>query len=342
MKNVTIPEFAKDCADRTRKRLDTLAKLPGSLGKLEELSIRLAGITARECPSFPNKGLVLFAADHDIVLKGASASSQEMTELQVRNFCRGGGAINAFCRTANACFTIVDVGMKRDVDIPGLVQRKVVHGARDFSTDPAMTRDEALSCLQVGIDMAREQAARGINLLAPGEMGIGNTSPSAAIISVLADMPLESVTGMGAYMSSDRLRKKTELIRHGIEVNQPDPSDPLDVLAKVGGPEIAAMAGFMLGGVSLRIPVVLDGLIATAAALVAEKLFPGTASMLTGSHVSAVPGHAALMERLGIPTYLDLGMRLGEGTGAVLLFPVIDTAVRILTEMPTLDSLDFS
>ena len=342
MRNVTIPAFAKEYADKTQKRLDELAKLPGSLGRLEDLAIRLAGITASEYPSFPNKGLVLFAADHDIVLKGASASSQEMTEMQVRNFCRGGGAINAFCRTANASCTIVDVGMKRDVDIPGLVRRKVVHGARDFSCGPAMTRDEAMACLQTGIDMARSEAARGVGLLAAGEMGIGNTSPSAAVISVLADMPLESVTGMGAFMSSDRLKKKTELIRHGIETNHPDPSDPLDVLARVGGPEIAAMAGLMIGGASLRIPVVIDGLIATAAALVAEKLFPGVSHMLTGSHLSAVPGHAALMHRLGIPAYLDLGMRLGEGTGAVLLFPIIDTAVRILSEMPTLDSLELA
>lgn len=339
MDKICIPPFAADCAQKTQETLDRLAKLPGSLGKLEELAVRLAGITACEAPSFARKSLVLFAADHNIVRKGASASDQAVTEMQVRNFARGGGVINAFCRTASASMTLVDVGMLRDVQIPGVVCRKVVHAARDFSEGPAMSREEALACIQVGIDMARSEAAKGVQLMAPGEMGIGNTSPSAAIASVLTGLPLEDVTGMGLTMTSERMQRKIELLRSAVALNNPDPSDPVDVLAKVGGPEIGAMTGLMLGAASMRIPVVIDGLIATAAALLAERLFPGISKLLTGSHVSAAPGHARIMEMLGIPTYFDLDMRLGEGTGAVLLFPVIEAAVRILHEVPTLDSL---
>lgn len=340
VKPFIIPHFSHTTAQKTKERLDGLAKVPGSLGKLEELVIRLAGITNVECPSFPVKGVVLFAADHDIALKGVSATGQEVTAIQVRNFCRGGGTINAFCRSAGALFTAVDVGMKSAVDAPGLVCRNVVHAARDFSEGPAMTREEAEACIAVGMDMAQEQAARGVTLLAAGEMGIGNTSPSTAITSVLTGMSVERATGIGSLISSERLRRKVQLIRQGIEINKPDPSDPLDILAKVGGPEIGAMAGLMLGGASLRIPVVIDGFIAGAAAAIAVSLRPDARHMLIGSHISHEPGHAALMRYVDVPTYLDFGMRLGEGTGAALLFPIIDAAVRILTEMPTLKELE--
>ena len=188
--------------------------------------------------------------------------------------------------------------------------------------------------------MAREEAARGTTLLAAGEMGIGNTSPSSAVAAVLTGASVEDVTGIGSGIPSDRVRRKAELIRRGIDVNHPDPGDPVDVLAKVGGPELAAMAGLMLGGASLRIPVVVDGFIAGAAAAAAVALRPGLRDMLVGSHASCEPGHRILMEYLGIPTYFDFGLRLGEGTGAALLFPVIDAAVRILSEMRTLAELE--
>lgn len=341
MEHLVIPPFSEQAAKAARSRLDALAKVPGSLGCLEDLVARLAGITDKSYPSFPSKGVVLFAADHDIALKGVSASSQRVTEVQVRNFCKGGGVINAFCRNMGADFVAVDVGMKGDVpDVPGLIQRKVVYAARDFSEGPAMSREEAAACVQVGIDMARQQADQGITLLAAGEMGIGNTSPSTAIAVALTGMPVEKATSIGSVIPPDKLRLKAALIQRGLEINRPDPADTLDVLAKVGGPEIGAMAGLMLGGASLRIPVVVDGFIAGAAAAIAVGLHPGVRDMLVGSHVSTEPGHMALMNFVGIPTYLNLGMRLGEGTGAVLLFPLIDAAVRILTEMPTLKDLD--
>ena len=343
MCNLTIPDFSTQAAQAARQRLDSLAKVPGSLGKLEELAIRLAGITGNERPTFPDKAVVLFAADHDVALHGVSATGQEVTELQVRNFLKGGGTINAFCRNAGARLTVVDVGIKTDLDdAEGLVRRKVVHAARDLSEGPAMTRAEALACLQVGVDMAREEAQKGVTLLAAGEMGIGNTSPSSAVAAVLTGASVEEVTGIGSGIAPERVRRKAERIRRGIGLNRPDPGDPVDVLAKVGGPELAAMAGLMLGGAALRIPVVVDGFIAGAAAAVAVGLRPGLRDMLVGSHASFEPGHRIMMEYLGIPTYFDFRMRLGEGTGAALLFPIIDAAVRILTEMRTLEELGIS
>ena len=340
MDTITIPAFSMEAAEAAQTRLDNLAKVPGSLGRLEELAVRLAGITGQTCPSFPDKAVVLFAADHDIALKGVSATGQEVTEMQVRNFVKGGGTINAFCRNAGARLTVVDVGVKGELEgVEGLVRRKIVHGARDFSEGPAMTRDEALACMQVGVDMAREEAARGATLLAAGEMGIGNTSPSSAITAVLTGAPVEEVTGIGSGIPSAQVRHKAELIRYGIEINNPDPHDPLDVLAKVGGPELAAMSGLMLGGAALRIPVVVDGFIAGAAAAIAIALRPGMRDMLIGSHSSVEAGHQLFMRHLGIPTYFDFGLRLGEGTGAALLFPLIDASVRILTEMDTLQGI---
>lgn len=341
MKNLTVPAYSEQAAQAAQDRLNSLAKVPGSLGRLEDLAIRLAGITGKERPDFPVKSVVLFAADHDIALRGVSASGQEVTEIQVRNFLTGGGTINAFCRNAGARLVVVDVGVKGDMEgLEGLVRRKVVHAAKDFSKGPAMTRDEALACLQAGIDMARSEAEKGVTLLAAGEMGIGNTSPSSAITAVLTGASVEEVTGVGSGIPPERIRRKIELIRQGIDRNRPDPRDPVDVLAKVGGPEIAAMAGLMLGGASLRIPVVVDGFIAGVAAAVAIGLKPGMRDMLVGSHSSAEPGHSLLMKHLGIPTYLDMELCLGEGTGAALLYPIIDASVRILTEMRTLSELE--
>jgi len=341
MDKLTIPAFSQQAAQAAQNRLDSLAKVPGSLGTLEELAVRLAGITDQPCPAFPNKSVVLFAADHDIALKGVSATGQEVTEIQVRNFLKGGGTINAFCRNAGARFVAVDVGIKHDLnDAEGLVQRKVIHAACDFSEGPAMSREEALACLQVGLDMARTQAGQGVTLMAAGEMGIANTSPSSAIVATLTGVPVEQVTGMGSIIPTDRMRLKVKLIEQGLTVNRPNPHDALDILAKVGGPEIGAMAGFMLGGASLRIPVVVDGFIAGAAAAIAIGLYPEVREMLVGSHTSSEPGHQILMDYLNIPTYINFGLHLGEGTGAALLFPIIDAATRILTEMPTLKELD--
>ncbi len=340
MHKINIPPFDIDAAKACENRLLSLAKIPKSLGKIEDLAILLAGVSGKALPSFTKKELVLFAGDHDIALHGISGTRQEVTAMQVRNFLRGGGAINAYCRTAGANLTVVDVGIKADMsDALGLVHKKVVHGTKDFSEGPAMTRKEAEKCLQVGIDMAREKIASGADLLLVGEMGIGNTSPSSAIAAVFSDLPVRSLTSIGSGINSIQLEKKIALIEQGLELNKPDPKDPLDVLAKIGGSEIGAMAGFILGGLSKKIPVILDGFIAVAAASIAAELFPQVKGLLIGSHISFECGHKFLLQRYSIPTYLDLGFRLGEGTGAALLCPIIDTSTRILTEMATLEEL---
>lgn len=342
MHTLTLPPYCRTSEQAARNRMNSLAKVPGSLGVLETLAVRLAGMTAQERPLFPRKSVVLFAADHDIALNGLSATGQEVTTLQVRNFLKGGGTINAFTRNAGADLVIVDVGVKTDFtpdDCPTLINRKVVHAARDFSVGPALSREEALACLQVGIDMARSEAAKGVSLLAAGEMGIGNTSPSSAIAAVMTGVSVEMVTGTGSGIPPETVARKIELIKRGIALNAPNPKDALDVLAKVGGPELGAMAGLMLGGASLRIPVVVDGFIAGAAAAIAIGMNPDVSAYLVGSHVSAEPGHQMLMHHLKIQTYFDFGLRLGEGTGAALFFPIIDASVRILHEMDTLSGI---
>lgn len=337
MKTITIPPLDRRAGETCQADLDFLAKVPHSLGKLESLAVRLAQMTGNAHPSFPQKAVVLFAADHDIALHGLSATGQEVTEIQVRNFLKGGGTINAFTRNAGASLTVVDVAVKSDLDgAEGLVRRKVMWGARDFSQGPAMSRAEAETCVQIGIDAARAEAEKGVTLLAAGEMGIGNTSPSSAIASVLMEVPVSLVTGIGSGIDNERMRLKISLIEKGIEVNRPDEKDAIDVLAKVGGPEIGAMAGLMIGGASLRIPVVVDGFIAGAAAALAVTLYPEVKHYLVGSHVSVEPGHQMLMNHAGVETYFDYGLRLGEGTGAALFFPVIDASVRILSEMRTM------
>ncbi len=339
MKNLTIPQFDDQAAEAVLERLNKLAKVPGSLGRMEDLAMQLGGITANPLPRFIKKATVLFAGDHDITLKGVSATSYEVTTMQVINFVQGGGTINAYCRMAGADLSVVDVGMKDDINLPGLIKKNVVRSVKDFSEGPAMTREEALASLQVGIDMARQKAAEGYTLLAAGEMGIGNTSPSTAITALLCGRSVSEVTGIGSGIDAQRLKEKAAIIEEGLALNAPDPTDGLDILAKVGGAELGAMAGLMLGGASLRIPVVIDGFIAAAAAAIAIKLFPACAPMLISSHVSQEPGHKFLIEHFKMRPFLELNLRLGEGTGAVLLFPLVDAATNVLHEMITLEAM---
>lgn len=364
-----IPPPDAAAARAARDRLDSLAKVPGSLGRLETLAVRLAGMTGQARPRFPRKAVALFAADHAIARHGLSSTGQEVTALQTGNFLRGGGTINAFARNAGAWLTVVDVGIDGEIVLPDaralgdpddpaapirFLPRKALRGARDFSAgtadDPvwAMTREEALACLRVGLEVAFSEADRGMTLLAAGEMGIGNTSPSSALAAYFLGVPVERVTGVGSGISASLLERKTSLLRGALARHFPSATgggaqqggpDPVEVLARVGGPEIGAMAGFMIGAASRRVPVVVDGFIAGAAACVAVALQPEVRSYLIGSHVSAEPGHRLLLRRIGVEPHFDFGLRLGEGTGAVLFFPIIDAAVRVLDEMATLADL---
>lgn len=354
---LVIPPPDAAAASAARERLDSLAKVPGSLGRLETLAVLLAGMTGQARPRFPHKAVALFAGDHAIARHGLSSTGQEVTALQTRNFLRGGGTINAFTRNAGAGLTVVDVGIDGEIDMPDteaadpaapirFVRRKAVRGARDFSAgtarDPvwAMTRAETLACLRAGMDVAFSEADRGMDLLAAGEMGIGNTSPSSALAAHFLGVPVERVTGAGSGISAAMLQRKTDLLAGALARHFPAGAergpDPVEVLARVGGPEIAAMSGFMLGAASRRVPVVVDGFIAAAAACAATALHAGVRNYLIGSHVSVEPGHRLLLEHIGVEPYFDFGLRLGEGTGAALFFPIIDAAVRVLDEMATL------
>lgn len=319
-----------------RARQDTLTKPQGSLGRLEELSIQLAGITGQTRPRVPRKAVIVMAGDHGVVRNGVSAYPAEVTRQMVLNFLRGGAAINVLARQAGARVTVVDVGVAADFgDVPGLVHRKVAYGTADFTQGPAMTSAQAEQALQVGIDVLEAELAAGLDLVATGDMGIGNTTPSAAIVAAFSGLPVASVTGRGTGVDDAGLARKIAAIETALKVNRPDPTDAFDVLCKVGGLEIAGLAGVIIAAASHRVPVVIDGFISGAAALIAVGLAPAARPYLIASHRSVEVGHTAMLQLLGVRPLFDFDLRLGEGTGAALAFHVVEAAVRILDEMAT-------
>lgn len=320
-----------------RARQDQLTKPQGSLGRLEDLSVQLAGITGQCPPPIPERRAVLvFAGDHGVVAQGVSAFPQEVTPQMVLNFLRGGAAINVLARQANARVTVVDAGVAAEIPpTDGLVSGKIAAGTQDFTLGPAMTRDQALAALELGVRVARAEIERGLDLLACGDMGIGNTTPSAAITAVITGRSVRDVTGPGTGINRAALERKVAVIEKAIDVNRPDPADAIDVLSKVGGFEIGAIAGAMLAAGAERVPVVVDGFIATAGALIACTLAPNLRQFLIAGHRSQEPGHDLALAHLGLQPLLDLRMRLGEGTGAVLAFHVVEAAARIINEMAT-------
>lgn len=319
-----------------RKRQDQLTKPHGSLGRLEALSIQLAGITGQPRPRVPRKAIIVMAGDHGVTRNGVSAYPVEVSPQMVHNFLRGGAAINVLARQADATVTVVDVGVAADFDdAPGLVRRKVAYGTADFTRGPAMTAAQAAQALQVGIDVFEDVYAAGVDLVATGDMGIGNSTPSAAIIAALTGLPVPSVTGRGTGVDDDGLERKLAAIETALAVNRPDPTDAFDVLRKVGGLEIAGLAGVIIGAASRRVPVVIDGFITGAAAVIAVGLAPAARPYLIASHRSVERGHTAVFNLLGVQPLFDFDLRLGEGTGAALAFHIVEAACRILDEMAT-------
>ncbi len=319
-----------------RNRQNMLTKPQGSLGRLEELSILLAGMMANPFPSVERKAVIVMAADHGVALEGVSAYPPEVTMQMVLNFLRGGAAINVLARQVGARVTVVDIGVAADFDsAPGLIQRKVMPGTQNLATGPAMKRAEAEQALQVGVNIFIEEYARGLDIVATGDMGIGNTTPSAAIASVMTGLPVAQVTGRGTGVDDAGLAHKIRIIEQALRVNQLDASDALDVLCKVGGLEIAGLAGVMIAAASRRVPVVVDGFISTAAAMIAVGLAPSVRDYLISAHQSVEIGHQAMLKHLKLKPVLDLNLRLGEGTGAALAFHLIEASTRILREMAT-------
>ena len=340
--NSTLEEITgldQDKIKEARERLNSLTKPPGSLGKLEELAAKLAGIQGNIYPRIKNKAHILLAADHGVAAEGVSAVPQEITAQMVENFLDGGAAINVLSRQAGADLKVIDIGVARDIEREGLINRKIRYGTANLCREAAMTEEEAVSSLEVGIEIARETIAEGVELLGVGEMGIANTTSSSAILAVLGDYQLDEIVGYGSGISSEKLNKKKQVIREAIKINQPDPGDGLDVLTKVGGLEIGGMAGVMLGAAAESVPVIVDGFISGAAALLAYKLEPKMVDYLISSHESEEPGHRKIFDFLGMEPMLQLNMRLGEGTGAVLAMSLVEAAGKIISEMATFADL---
>ena len=317
-------------------RQDRLTKPPGSLGRLEELSIQLAGVFGTAQPAVRGKTIVVAAADHGVVAQGVTGYPQEVTAQMVLNFLAGGAAINVMARKAGVDLVIVDAGVATPLpDHPDLRVVGMGRGTADITQGPAMTREQADACVMAGVGLALEAVEGGADMLGTGDMGIGNTTPSSAITAALTRRPPSETTGRGTGRNDQEMERKIASVARALEVNQPDPSDGLDVLTKVGGFEIGVLAGVVLGGSLARRPVVLDGFISGAAGLIAHSLCPNVKDYVIAAHLSAETGHQAVLSHLGLRPLLDLGMRLGEGTGAVLAMGLVEAAAVCLFEMAT-------
>ncbi len=331
-----IGELDQGAMERCRARLDNLTKPPGSLGILEELAVQVAGITGKSLPELPKKASVLMAADHGVVDEGVSAYPQVVTQQMVMNFARGGAAMSVLARHAEADLVLVDIGVAADLpEVPGLLVQKVAYGTRNMTKGPAMELETARKAVDVGMELAMDLAGRGYGLIGTGEMGIGNTTASSAVIAALSGLPVAEVTGRGTGVNDKQLARKIQVIEEALAVNMPDSRDPWDVLAKVGGLEICGLAGVMLGAASKGIPVLVDGFISGAAALVACRMAPKVRHYLIPSHLSEEPGHRIALELMGLKPMLHMQMRLGEGTGAALAMNLVDAAIKITREMAT-------
>ncbi len=336
---ITIPSLDQNAMALTGERLNHLAKPPGSLGVLEEIAVRLSGITGKVPPSVRNKAIIIMAGDHGIASEGVSSYPQSLTRLMVHTILRGGAAVNVLARQAGARTLVVDIGVKGRIEHPELLERKIREGTGNMLREPAMTEEEARRAVIAGCDIACAAIDQGIELIGTGEMGIGNTTASSAILSVLSGFPPELVVGRGTGCDDRQLQHKREIVRRVVQKHRPDPRNPLEVLAKVGGLEIAGLAGCILGAASRRVPVVIDGFISTAAALVASRFDARVKDYIFASHLSEETGHDIMLNMLGVRPVLHMRMRLGEGTGAALAFGLIDASIKILQEMDTLDEV---
>ncbi|OAX50385.1 Nicotinate-nucleotide--dimethylbenzimidazole phosphoribosyltransferase [Paenibacillus sp. AD87] len=329
-------------AAKASAHVDALTKPPGSLGKLEQLVIRLAGITGEARPCFDRRAVIVMAADHGVVEEGISAFPAEVTPQMVLNFLAGGAAVNVLARHAGAHVICVDIGVNADLDHPDLVSRKVRKGTANMAKGAAMTRGEAIQAILAGAEVVSTEVAKGTQLFVTGEMGIGNTTASAAVMCALTGTAPASAVGRGTGVDDAGLQRKAAVVSQALSVNAPNADDALDVLCKVGGLEIAGLTGVILAAAANGCPVVVDGFISTAAALIASHLAPLSTEYMIASHTSHESGHAALLRELGLKPMLDLDMRLGEGTGGVLSLHLIDASCRILNEMATFASAGVS
>lgn len=333
-----IEDLDEETMKKARERVNNLIKPPKSLGRLEEMAVQLAGITKNIHPTVEKKTLIVMAADHGVYEEGVADFPQEITVSQTLNMVKGLTGVCALGRVSGAKIVPVDIGVKKDFEPnSGVLIKKVKYGTANMAKGPAMTREEVIKALEVGIEVADEEIKKGANLLGTGEMGITNTTASTAILSVLGNLDPKKIVGRGAGLSKEGIKRKAKVIQKAIDVNKPNPADGIDVVAKVGGLEIAGMAGVMLAAAANRIPVVIDGYISTAAALIAVNIQPKTKQYIIPSHASLEIGAQKASELLGIEPIIHMELCLGEGSGAVLAFPIIEAACDMINVMPTFE-----
>jgi nicotinate-nucleotide--dimethylbenzimidazole phosphoribosyltransferase len=331
-----IRPLDQEAMHQAQARQDNLTKPQGSLGLLEELSVKVAGMKGIAQPRIRDKVIITMAGDHGVIAEGVSLFPQEVTAQMVYNFLRGGAGINVLARHVGARVVVVDMGVATDLKAhPDLLVKKVAYGTKNMAQGPAMSREEAIQAIEAGIEIVESELRRGMDIVGTGDMGIGNTTPSSAIVAAFTGAPVADVTGRGTGIDDEQLAHKVETIERALAVNRPDPADPLDVLAKVGGLEIGGIAGVVLGAAAHRLPVVIDGFISGAGALMAAGLAPQVKDYLIAAHLSVELGHRLVLERLGLTPLLNLNMRLGEGTGAALGLFLVEAAVKVLNEMAT-------
>ena len=329
--------------EAARRRQERLTKPPGSLGRLEDLSLQVAAIQRDECPAIRGKALVVAAGDHGVVAQGVTGYPQEVTAQMVLNFLSGGAAISVMARRAGVQLVVVDAGVATPLpEHPDLRVVGAGRGTADMTQGPAMSREQAEACVLAGVELAREVASAGADAVGTGDMGIGNTTASSAIAAAVTGRSPHDTTGRGTGRNDEELAAKAAVVERALAVNRPDSGDGLDTLAKVGGFEIGVLAGVVLGGAIERRVVVIDGFISGAAALIAHSLCSTVADYLVASHLSAEVGHRIALSHLGLRPLLDLGMRLGEGTGAVLAMGLVEAAAACLSEMATFDEAGVS
>ncbi len=331
-----IQPLKKEFFDQAQKRLDQLTKPRGSLGQLEEIAKRYVAIVENMRPLIRHKIIYTFAGDHGVTAEGVSAYPKDVTPQMVYNFIRRGAAINSLAGHVKAEVVVVDIGVDHVFEpIEGLVIRKVARGTGNIARGPAMSREQALRAISVGWEMADHAKSRKADLVGTGDMGIGNTTPSSAILAAMTGLPVSQVTHRGTGINDLGLVRKIKTIEKALEINSPDPQNPLDVLAKVGGLEIAGIAGLIIGCAGKRIPVVVDGFISTAGAMIAVALNPRVREYLFAAHKSVEVGHQFMWEYIGQKPILDLSLRLGEGTGAALAMSIIEASAKVFSEMAT-------
>lgn len=327
----------KDIVNAVQARLDSLSKPLGSLGRLEEIVKQVAAITGSVRPKVDRKAIVIMCADNGVVEEGVSSCPKHVTASVTENFTRGITGVCVLSAHAGADIVVVDIGVDADLRAKGIIDKKIRRGTDNIAKGPAMSRKEAVKAIEAGIEMVNELADKGYNLFGTGEMGIGNTTTSSAMAHVLTNRPLKEVVGRGSGLSNEAYENKINVIARAIEINKPDASDPLDVLSKLGGFDIAGLTGCFIGAAARRLPILIDGFIAGVAALTAVRLKPEIKDYLIASHGSAEPGSRAVLEALGIEPLLNLGMRLGEGSGAAVAFHIVDAAFEAYNRMGTFD-----